>query len=65
MERRGLVPADAGGQERALRIAVRRCAMCRSTEECEHWIAGERDDPEKFCPNDMFMQNLEREKRRK
>lgn len=64
MERRGLEPGDAAGQERALVVAVRRCALCQSVEECEHWLAGERDDPGSFCPNTMFMENLERAKRR-
>lgn len=64
MKRRGLEPADAAGQERALAVAVRRCTMCASLEACEHWLAGERDDPDAFCPNTMFMENLQRAKRR-
>jgi hypothetical protein len=64
MERRGLAPEDAAGHERALAIAARRCALCSSLDECEHWLAGERHDPSAFCPNSMFMENLQREKRR-
>lgn len=64
MQRRGLEPADAVGEERAFAVAVRRCTMCSSLDECEHWLAGERDDPEAFCPNAVFMENLQREKRR-
>ena len=64
MERRGLAPADAAGQERALAVAARRCTMCPHVPECEQWLAGERDDPRAFCPNSMFLENLERAKRR-
>jgi hypothetical protein len=64
MERRGLRPEDAAGEERALAVAVRRCTMCRDVEQCEHWLAGERDDPEAFCPNTTFMENLRRVKAR-
>ena len=64
MGRRGLEPADAAGQERALAVAVRRCTLCPSLEQCEHWLAGERDDPRSFCPNTMFMENLQRTKQR-
>lgn len=38
--------------------------MCSSLDECEHWLAGERDDPKAFCPNAVFMENLQRAKRR-
>ena len=64
MRRRGLEPADAAGEERALAVAVRRCTMCSSLDECEHWLAGERDDPGSFCPNTMLMENLQRTKQR-
>ena len=64
MQRRGLEPADAAGEERAFAVAVRRCTMCSSLDECEHWLAGERDDPASFCPNTMFMENLQRAKQR-
>lgn len=64
MKRRGLEPADAAGEERAFAVAVRRCTMCASLEECEHWLAGERDDPGAFCPNTTFMENLQRGKQR-
>jgi len=64
MERRGLRPEDAAGEERALAVAVRRCTMCRDVEQCEHWLAGERDDPDAFCPNTTFMENMQRVKQR-
>ena len=64
MRRRGLEPADAAGEERAFAVAVRRCTMCSSLDECEHWLAGERDDPDAFCPNTTFMENLQRAKQR-
>jgi hypothetical protein len=64
MQRRGLEPADAAGEERAFAVAVRRCTMCSSLDECEHWLAGERDDPGSFCPNATFMENLQRAKQR-
>ena len=64
MKRRGLEPADAAGQERAFAVAVRRCTMCASLDECEHWLAGERDDADAFCPNTTFMENLQRGKQR-
>ena len=64
MQRRGLDPADAAGHERSFAVAVRRCTMCSSLDECEHWLAGERNDPGSFCPNTMFMENLQRAKQR-
>jgi hypothetical protein len=62
MERRGLRPEDAAGEERALALAVRHCTMCGDVEQCEHWLAGKRDDPDAFCPNTTFMENLQRGK---
>jgi len=64
MGRRGLKPEDAAGEERALAVAVRRCTLCPSTEQCEHWLAGEGGEPESFCPNATYLENLERSKRR-
>jgi len=65
LARRGLAPEDAAGHARAFAIAVRRCALCNSLDECEHWLAGGRHDPSAFCPNSTFMENLQREKRRR
>ncbi|OGA42135.1 MAG: hypothetical protein A3G28_02415 [Betaproteobacteria bacterium RIFCSPLOWO2_12_FULL_68_19] len=64
MRRRGLKPEDAAGEERALAVAVRRCTLCPSTEQCERWLAGEGEAPESFCPNATYLENLERSKRR-
>jgi len=64
MERRGLEPEDAAGEERALAVAVRRCTLCPGVEQCEHWLAGEPADPAAFCPNDTFLENLARTKGR-
>ncbi len=65
MERRGLAPADAAGEERALAVAVRRCTMCPSLGKCEQYLAHERDDVDAFCPNTMFLDNLGRAKARR
>ena len=64
MERRGIKPADAAGDDRAMAVAVRRCALCSGVEACEHWLAGGQSDPAAFCPNHTYLENLERAKRR-
>jgi hypothetical protein len=39
--------------------------MCSSVEECDAWLAtGAREGSEHFCPNAVFLENLEREKKR-
>ena len=63
MRRRGLAAEDATGQERQLAVAGRRCVMCSSQEECQHWLETRSDAPGDFCPNATFMENLAREKR--
>jgi hypothetical protein len=64
MRRRGLAAEDAAGAERHLAIAARRCSVCSSQQECEHWLETRNDAPGAFCPNTTFMENLSRAKRR-
>ncbi len=64
MERRGIKPEDSAGDDRAMAVAVRRCALCSGVEACEHWLAGGETDPAAFCPNHTYLENLERAKRR-
>jgi hypothetical protein len=64
MEHRGVRPEGSAGEDHALAVAVRRCALCAGVEECEHWLAGGQSDPATFCPNHTYLENLERAKRR-
>ncbi|HZM32958.1 MAG TPA: DUF6455 family protein [Burkholderiales bacterium] len=65
MRRRRLAPEDAAGHERGLAVAVRRCVVCSSHQECQHWLDTRTDAPgAALCPNVTFMENLAREKRR-
>ena len=59
MRRVGLAQADAAGRDAKVARAVRRCVMCPSIEECDHWLAsGERDGLDLFCPNATFFVEL-------
>jgi hypothetical protein len=60
LHRRGLSAADTQGDPRSLAIAVRRCVLCPSVEECAEWLeSGEREGLEEFCPNAPFLKRLE------
>ncbi|WP_040486173.1 DUF6455 family protein [Lutibaculum baratangense] len=51
----------ADGRGGALRAAIERCRGCRSTAECEAYLAGEpRGDAPAFCPNQGLFARFER-----
>ena len=59
MRRVEVTPADAAGQEAKMARAVRRCVMCPSIEECDHWLgSGSREGLGLFCPNASFFAEL-------
>lgn len=61
MRRSGLSLEDAAAQPGQLGHAVRRCVMCPSIEECDHWLAsGKREGLDEFCPNATFFAELKR-----
>ncbi len=59
MRRAGVAPQDAAGQDAKMARAVRRCVLCPSIEECDHWLgAGNREGLGLFCPNASFFGEL-------
>lgn len=65
MRQLGIAREDAGREPRALAIATRRCVLCRNLKECDRWLAaGGGDGLDGFCPNAMFLDNLQAAKRR-
>ena len=61
LHRRGLTPEAALAEPRPLAMALRRCALCPSVEECRHWLASEaREGFDAFCPNSRYIRRLER-----
>ena len=61
LNRRGLSAAEAAAEPRQLAIALRRCALCPSVEQCNRWLElGARERLEDFCPNATYVKELER-----
>ena len=59
MRRSNVAPQDAAGQDAKMARAVRRCVLCPSIEECDHWLAsGDREGLGLFCPNESFFAEL-------
>ena len=59
MRRAGVTPQDAAGQETKMARAVRRCVLCPSIEDCDHWLgSGNREGLGLFCPNASFFADL-------
>jgi hypothetical protein len=59
MRRSGVAPQDAAGQEAKMARAVRRCVLCPSIDECNHWLdSGDREGLGLFCPNERFFAEL-------
>jgi hypothetical protein len=51
-----LVVAALAGARRG---AIRRCVMCPSVEECDHWVAsGKTDGIRAFCPNASVLEEM-------
>jgi hypothetical protein len=56
MRRAGIAPQDGAGGDAQMAQAVRRCVLCPSIEECDHWLAsGKREGLGAFCPNAGFF----------
>ena len=63
MRRRGLEAQSIGAKDATLARAVRRCVMCPSIDDCDHWLAsGNREGLGLFCPNATFFREIERQK---
>src|SRR3954466_10874494 len=51
MRRAGIEPQDGAGGDAQMAQAVRRCVLCPSIEECDHWLAsGKREGLGAFFP---------------
>jgi len=60
LHRRGLTDGDALEEPRPLAMALRRCALCPSVDECRDWLASEtREGFDAFCPNSRYIDRLE------
>jgi hypothetical protein len=62
MHRVGLAPAEAAADEpRGMALALRRCTLCPSVDDCHEWLAsGSREGLDRFCPNVAYFRKLER-----
>ncbi len=59
MRRMGVSPDATARSNPAVRHAIRRCVICPSLEECEHWLAsGKTDGIKEFCPNASAIEGL-------
>jgi hypothetical protein len=61
MQRRGLSAAAAAEEPKNLALAMRRCTLCPSLDQCREWLASDaREGFEDFCPNGRYLLRLER-----
>lgn len=64
VEKLGLSLRRIGNSDLATHLptAARLCMKCRSTGECEAWLAGEADaaEPPEFCVNRNFLRLAQR-----
>lgn len=61
MRRVGIAPQETAPEQAKMARAVRRCVLCPSIEDCDHWLAsGEREGLGLFCPNATFFDELKR-----
>ncbi|HEY3074174.1 MAG TPA: DUF6455 family protein [Burkholderiales bacterium] len=59
MARRGIVADDAPASQAKLARAVRRCVLCPSIEQCDHWLASDGETSlAEFCPNATLLDEL-------
>src|SRR5437867_3854652 len=59
MARRGIVTDDAPAAQAKLARAVRRCVLCPSIEQCDHWLASDgKASLAEFCPNATLFDEL-------
>ena len=59
MRRLGASPEATPRNDRTMAHAIRRCVMCPSLEDCEHWLAsGKTDGIAEFCPNASVIEGL-------
>lgn len=63
MRRQGLMPDAGAGDDAKMARAVRRCVLCPSIDECDHWLAsGNKDGLARFCPNASLFDDLQRDR---
>ena len=59
MRRLHISPEPAPRNDATMAHAIRRCVLCPSLEECEHWLAsGKTDGIADFCPNASVIEDL-------
>lgn len=59
MRRLGVPPDATPRNDGTMAHAIRRCVMCPSLEECEHWLASAKTEGiEEFCPNAAVIEGL-------
>jgi hypothetical protein len=59
MRRLGISPEATPRSDARMAHAIRRCVMCPSLEECDHWLeAGRTDGIGEFCPNAAVFEDL-------
>ena len=59
MRRLGIAPEATPANGAKMAHAIRRCVLCPSLEECEHWLASAKTDGiADFCPNTSVIEGL-------
>ena len=59
MRRLRVSPEATPRNDATMAHAIRRCVLCPSLEECEHWLAsGKTDGIDAFCPNAAVIEDL-------
>ena len=60
LESVGLDPALAasGDTDAVVNEIRRRCETCSAEDVCEHWLAGDKADDNRFCPNAEVLEQL-------
>lgn len=61
MGRLGISGEAALRNDAKMAHAIRRCVMCASLDECDHWLAsGKTDGIDQFCPNAGVLEELQK-----
>ena len=59
MRRLGVSSEATPRHDATMARAIRRCVMCPSLEECEHWLASAKTGGiDEFCPNAAVIEGL-------
>lgn len=59
MRRLGISSEATPRSDASMAHAIRRCVMCPSLEECDHWLAsGKTGGIDEFCPNAGVLEDL-------